>query len=591
MDYQLTVTSLVLAGNRMTFSLSGVIHDPALADAPFLSQPKVVLYFENGQENRRIPLPLREVSFVRDRCEFAGQYTYMLEHIYWTTARRRLPGTLRLILSYGNEYVEGAAFSLAPDALETDDRSYLLTPAEGFFHIRQKPQTAVRRSFAALAAAFGSLFYLLTYCIGLCLLPWFLLEALLSFCGATKLDPRVKTQNPLRRVIGHVNQRISRFSYRKVTLYKAYRQVIRFIFACFCLLPVKKNRVTFISMRRSDLSGNFAFVHEQLKDDPALSLRFILCYRPNVLLPPLTLLRFCHACAVSKVIVLDEYTPQIHFLDLRKPTRLIQLWHACGAFKTFGFTRLGKPAGSPQPTRNHRSYDYVTVSSTYCKRCHSEGFGISDEKVVPTGIPRTDVFFSDEYKQKARQDFFARYPAMQGKKILLFAPTFRGTVKETAYYPVERLDVGALLRALGPDYALIIKHHPFVPQTQPVPEDCRDRVVDLSASSELNDLLFVCHAVITDYSSLIFEAALLKLPMLFYVFDLRDYVRDRDFYFDLPRNAPGRLVYTQQELTDAIKREDFDSGRMDAFAKLFFDQFDGQSTARVAALIQQAQQE
>lgn len=587
LEYQLNIQQLQLVEDCLTVTLTGYVVDPALS-AKAMPRPKVVLFFENGQENRRIPLVIQDIRYIQDRCLFTGSYTYKLGYIYWSTRGKLLPGTMRLDFSYGNFYKEGADFYVDPQGVQIESKLYRFEPKENLCLVEPLPTRRSARWKNAILRPLQVLFCFLSYCIALCLLPWFFLEALLSFVGITKLDPKVKSPNPLRRIIGHLNQRVYRFSSVKITLSKLYRGTIQLLYRCFCLLPIQQNRITFISMRRTDLSGNFAFVHEQMKDRTDLKLRFILTYHSSAFLPPLTMLRFCYACAVSKVIVLDEFTPQIHYINLRPSTKVIQLWHACGAFKTFGFTRLGKPAGSPQPTRNHRNYDYVTVSSTYCKRCHSEGFGISDEKVVPTGIARTDVFFDEAYKQRVRAAFYDRYPGLKDKKIILFAPTFRGTVKETAYYPVERFDLKTVYETVGSEYAILVKHHPFVSQKQPIPEEYRDSIIDLSENSELNDLLFVTDLVITDYSSLIFEAALLKIPMLFYVFDLQEYIRDRDFYFDLSLNSPGKLVYTQKELTDAICREDYESDRLDAFAKMFFDHFDGQSTRRIVQLIEKA---
>ena len=294
---------------------------------------------------------------------------------------------------------------------------------------------------------------------------------------------------------------------------------------------------------------------------------------------------FTKSCATSKIVVLDEFTPMIHYIDLRKDTTLIQLWHACGAFKTFGFTRLSKPKGSPQTTKNHRSYDYVTVSSTYCKKCHSEGFGISTDNVVATGIPRTDVFFDEAYKDRAREKFYSEHPQFIGKKIILFAPTFRGTVKETAFYPTELFDVEKVCREIPDDYAIIIKHHPFVNDVQTIPEKYSDRVIDLSEDTELNDLLFITDVIITDYSSLVFEASLLYIPMIFYAFDLEKYINERDFYFDFKQYVPGKIAYSLDELIEAINKQDYCTERIAPFADMFFDNRDGKATERVVKLL------
>ncbi len=590
MEYSLQVTKLQVVDDSLTLWLSGRIVDPAIAQNQ-LSNPKVILYFENQKENRRLPLVLQEVSYIGQQCTFTGRYTYRLDLLFWSTRKQALPFTMAMHLCYGNFYEENAVFSVEEEPPVVESRRYTMVLEPNRLSFASIPGKKIHKVWKWVVMPFHLLFYTINYLLALCMIPWFLLEVFLSFLGITSLDPHVKSKNPLRRIIGHVNWRVSRFSYQKITLARLYKNCIIALYRFFCLFPVQKNRVSFISMRRDDLTGNFAFVYDQMKDRTDLKIRFILHYSQSALLPLGVLVKFCHACAVSKVVVLDEFTPQIHYFDLRPQTKLIQLWHACGAFKTFGFTRLGKPAGSPQPTRMHRSYDYVTVSSTYCKKCHSEGFGISEDKVVPTGIARTDVFFDQEYQQQVRERFFATFPQLAGKKLILFAPTFRGTVKETAYYPVEKFDTKTVYEAIGQDYAILVKHHPFVQQSQPIPPEYADKIVDLSDQTELNDLLFVTDLIITDYSSLIFEAALLKIPMLFYVFDLQEYIKDRDFYFDLRLNSPGKLVFNQQELIRAIQEQDYEPARMESFANLFFDHFDGKSTQRIVALIEKARLE
>ena len=150
---------------------------------------------------------------------------------------------------------------------------------------------------------------------------------------------------------------------------------------------------------------------------------------------------------------------------------------------------------------------------------------------------------------------------------------------------MDKFKIDEVLETLGEEYAILIKHHPFVTHKHPIPGKYADRVIDLSENSELNDLMFVSDVIITDYSSLIFEASLLKVPMLFYVYDLEEYIEDRDFYFDLKMMSPGKLVYSQEELVKAIKEEDYGLDKMEEFTKLFFDNPDGKATERVAALI------
>lgn len=585
MNYSVYINSIKITEGEMVLSISGEIEDEQIAEDIY-GKPKLILLFDNGEEDRRIPFVLKDLGYFGTKCRFSGEYTYLLDMLFWKTRSKNLPFTMKFALSYGNYYYNEIKIEDRPPVISYEDERYKMD-----YSVKELKFTPCKKhlesSGGILSAVRGTIrviFYALMYLIGICFLPIFFIESLLAVFSCATLAVKPST-NVIGDIIGHMNRRLEQLSTIKITVRKINRILILFFYKLFSIKKVKPNRISFISARRTDVSGNFAFVYDKLKDKDGLDIRFLLNTKTIRQLNIADIIKFCNLCATSKVIVLDEFTPQIHFIDLKPETKLVQLWHACGAFKTFGFTRLGKPKGSPQPTRNHRNYDYVTVSSEYCKRCHSEGFGIPYDNVVPTGIPRTDVFFDENYKKTVTEKFYAEHPQLRDKKIIMFAPTFRGDIKETSYYPFDMFDIAKLCDSIPDEYALIVKHHPFITQPQPIPEKYKDRVLDLSADTEINDLLFVTNLIITDYSSLIFEASLLKIPMLFYVFDLDEYICNRDFYFDLRLNSPGKLVYDMQQLIDAVNREDFESERMDAFTRMFFDNLDGKSTERVTNLI------
>ena len=78
--------------------------------------------------------------------------------------------------------------------------------------------------------------------------------------------------------------------------------------------------------------------------------------------------------------------------------------------------------------------------------------------------------FDEEYKKKAQKAFFEKYPACREKKIILFAPTFRGNLRKEAYYPMKRFPLDSFLEHISKEYMVIIKHHPFIREKHPVPE-------------------------------------------------------------------------------------------------------------------------
>lgn len=590
MKYEIKVEKIRLYGESIEFSIQGVVKD-IVVNAKRLPKPRLVLYFDNGKETRRIPFPFASIVTTANRCSFYGTYAYSIPNIFWRTREENLPTNLCFNFWQGEVYEEKAPVNLSQVDISSDGVLYevsLNPDEEGCVRITPSSHRINKGVFKVFRKGIEMAFGFLGTLLGAVLIPWFLIEALLTFIGIGQLDSKIVTDVKIRRVIGHVNRRFSSFASGKIKLKKLYRLISVVIFAlCKVLYPLKKNQIAFISHRRNDLTGNFAFVQNVLAQDKDLEMVYFLNTKRSVS-NPIEVFKMCKVAASSKVILLDEFTPQIHRIDLRKQTKLFQLWHATGAFKTFGFSRIDKPKGSPQSTRNHRNYDYVTVSSSYCIKCHSEGFGVDDHVIVPTGIPRTDVFFDEEYKARVRQEFYEKYPQLKDKRIILFAPTFRGMLKGDAYYPFAKFDVGKIMANLSDDDVLIIKHHPFVTKKHPVPAEYQDRVYDFSDDVEINDLLLITDLIISDYSSLVFEAALIKIPMIFYVFDYVQYVRERDFYFDLDVYAPGKLVTTQQEIIDAIKNNDFNEHKIAPFAEMFFDHQDGNSTQRVVDLIYKA---
>lgn len=587
MRYKIKINSLVVEKRSMTIDLSGEFIDESI-NSKFLSTPKVVLYFDNGEEDRRIPLVIRfrDITYIDGKCMFSGIYTYRLDYVFWKTRGKGLPFDLYFNVSFADFYEEKVPIDVTPAEFIQDKKFFILEDKKDHFSITSKPEKIIAyKRKSSFVSALDSFIKLITLLLSICLIPIFIIEGLLTFTGFKSMPSKIESENKIARLLSYIIYRCSRVSRENLTMDGYKRSLIRRKYKHKKHKKIQPNKITFFSARREDISGNFEFVYNKIKDDKNLDINFLFNTKSFRYMTRKEIDDFTEACATSKVIILDEYTPQIHLIDLKPETKIIQLWHACGAFKTFGFTRIGKPKGSPQATRMHRSYDYVTVSSEFCRKCHSEGFGIATKNIIPTGIARTDIFFDEEYKSNFRKKFFSEYPNLKGKKIILFAPTFRGDLKQSARYPMELFDINEVCETLGEDYAVIIKHHPFITEKHPIPDEYKDRVIDLSESTEINDLLFISDIIISDYSSLVFEASLLNIPMLFYAYDLQAYIKSRDFYFDYKLYIPGKICTSLYTLLQAIKEEDFEAEKIERFRNMFFDDLDGKSSERIAKLI------
>jgi len=345
-------------------------------------------------------------------------------------------------------------------------------------------------------------------------------------------------------------------------------------------------RILFTSDSNTGLAGNLKVVHDRMVERGLdRRYRLLTLFRPSVARRRSLRdrLRLPWLLAGADVIVIDDFQPAIYRIDTGREVRIIQLWHASGAFKTVGYSRVGKPGGPDPYSRVHKNYAHAIVSSTHDVPYYAEAFGIPEARVVPTGIPRMDRFFDEQARSAGLAAARAAYPESAGRTTILFAPTFRGETVRTASYDIAGIDYAALHALCVVKGAIvIIRMHPFVTEPLGIPEAFRDRLIDGSAAPvDINDLLFAVDLLITDYSSIMFEFSTLGRPMLFYAYDLEAYVASRDFYVPFEAFVPGRIVRTFVELLDAIRRDDHEAWKVTDFATRHFAHLDAGSADRV----------
>lgn len=363
--------------------------------------------------------------------------------------------------------------------------------------------------------------------------------------------------------------------------------------ACFvamyhilCILPIQ-DKIIFSSEGRSQLSGNMKYIYDELNTRET-GIRSVVMVRDKKQVPPSLryFARLAYQCATSKFIIIDDFYPRMYKLRIRKQANLMQVWHAVGAFKQFGYARVGLPGGPDPNSINHRNYTQVIVSSQSVVPVYAQSFGVSEQVVLPLGVPRTDYFYDRDAMAASRAQFYLRYPNLRGKRIVMFAPTFRGPGQMTAYYPMEWIDLEALYeRIQDTDVAVVFKFHPYVKERLAIPDDMKDHLIDLSDYREINDLLVVADQLITDYSSSIFEYSLLDRKIIFFSPDLDEYDSDRSFYFDYRSFVPGPICQDFQALLDEIMNRSYDKQQLIDFKNRFFTYQDGKSSARVVDYI------
>lgn len=285
----------------------------------------------------------------------------------------------------------------------------------------------------------------------------------------------------------------------------------------------------------------------------------------------------------SKVIVTDDYMKYLRSVRLRDGQKMVQLWHASGAFKRFGLdapSRLSRI----EEFNTHSQYSDVCVSSEYVRQFYSHAFGIDLETVKALGSPRTDTLVDKAKRDDDKLQIISRHPLLKNKKVYVYFPTFReidGVVSD--FDP--KIDWENLNDELADDEVFIVSRHPVM-KKEFFKDAFYSRVKDYTFEPT-PVLLSVADVVITDYSSIIFDASLLDMPMLFYCPDYNEY--ERDFYLDYEKDLPGEIVTDYANLLSKIREaseKGSDSEKMKVFREKEVGACDGHSTERVSKLIQ-----
>ena len=376
---------------------------------------------------------------------------------------------------------------------------------------------------------------------------------------------------------------------------KHYRYKVYFpkVYSSYCTEPVQENKVLFLEMRFTKLSNSFELIYKALEESGEYDLKcsyvqfnFIrgreFTQRVNEMLKEL---------ATAKYVFVDDASLILSSIPLRKETVAINLWHACGAFKKFGRStaelKFGSSAATLDKYPNYGNLTHVTVSSPEVVWAYEEAMHLPKGIVKATGVSRTDQFYDKEFVESRKQKLYEIMPEAKDKKVILYAPTFRGHVA-TASSP-DRIDFERFCRELGNEYVIVCKHHPFVKNPPIIPEELQHFARDLTKYLSIEDLLCCADICISDYSSLVFEYSLFEKPMIFYAYDYDNYCDWRGFYYDYSEFTPGPVVQTEDELLNSIKNIDtqFDKQKVIDFKEKFMGSCDGHATERIIALMKE----
>ncbi len=400
-----------------------------------------------------------------------------------------------------------------------------------------------------------------------------------------------KSKNIFKRGIGFIRRQFTRVRNRWHKFY-TLKLLYPSIYKKYSKQPVKEDKVVFIELRQPKISNSFSVLYNDLKENYNFDihehyLRTSFIPRPNHVKRCKEMIK---DIADAKYIFMNEASNVVSSVKLRPETFEAQLWHGCGAFKKFGMSTADLIFGDNR--RNmlkypfNKNYSLVTVSSPEVIWAYEEAMNIETKGIVQgVGNSRTDVFYDGTFINSAYNKLYKLLPQAKNKKIILFAPTFRGRVA-TATSP-DCFDVKAFCEAFSDEYLLLFKHHPNVKVRPEIPEEYKEFAYDFTDSMAIDELLCVSDICISDYSSLVFEYSLFERPMIFFAYDLDEYFDWRGFYYDYFELAPGPVCKTNEEMIDYIKHIDerFERDKVIAFREKFMASCDGHATERIKNIV------
>ena len=373
-----------------------------------------------------------------------------------------------------------------------------------------------------------------------------------------------------------------------LALINAYLFFLRCFYAVAKLAPAR-DRVVFVSRQSNEIPMDFQLVIDEIAAQKLPISVKTICTKvytgDSLLRKGLSYLRYAasnfyqaHHIARAKIVVIDSYCMPVSTLKHKDELTVVQFWHSMGSMKEFGYSILDNVEGRSRKVADtlkmHRNYDYIFASSEVYVDRLARGFDADPSTIKIFPLPRYDLLKSAAYSAQVRQEIFTQHPDLNnGKKTIVYCPTFRKHeegMSAAVDQMIQQIDLDR--------FNLVVKLHVLSSI-----EIADPRVHTLREYPSF-DALFIADYVISDYSCIIYEAALLDKALLFYCFDLDEYVANRGVNVDLDE-LPGPVRKDFAELNRELEADNFDLAAVSRFADKYVEPTDNATADIVSFLL------
>ncbi len=329
------------------------------------------------------------------------------------------------------------------------------------------------------------------------------------------------------------------------------RPVALLVYTCIKKCHPQRFKVTFLSRQSSEMPLDFVLLKEELalrepkleiaqhcgRDEGGLRAQ-LSQLNPRRLFPEL------RDIASSQVVVLDGYAPTISFFKQRPELYVLQLWHAFGAFKKFGYQSLDLPGGRASTIARalhmHEGYSAILCAGEVTRPVFAEAFRVDDSVLETALLPRADSLY----------EYHNDHP---DPKHIVYAPTFRDTPAERARWITAAAELAEVCDLAGLTLSICV--HPLAPAQFAADglSDIYERIRPYLDTRPTLEVLRESAHLITDYSAVAFEAALAGRAVWFYPYDLDEYVRNRGININTVEELPAATYESPAALVDALR--------------------------------------
>lgn len=380
-------------------------------------------------------------------------------------------------------------------------------------------------------------------------------------------------------------------------IYAIYGMIYRFI-------PTDDHLVIFISFHGRGYSDNPRAIYEYMKSQERFKdYRFIWFIKKqnqkNINIPGAQIkthqsLSYFYYLSKAKYWIINIKMPE--FIKKKEDQIYLQTWHGTplkrlgkdiqvGKDSTFYRTQMTYEEMIHSYDDDVAKYTYMISPNHFCTEVFQSAFGINKERLIETGYPRND--YMTNISSKEITDIKNKLHIPLNKKVILYAPTWRDNSYNMSGYTFElKADFHLWKEIFGNDYVLLFKPHYTIVNKYKEDTSLNGFLYSISAEAEINELYVISDALITDYSSVFFDYAILNRPIYFYMYDLKEYAEQlRGFYLDIYKDLPGQIYENEEKMLKDIKDNVYNYDKLNDFNKRFNHAQTGDCAKKVVDIV------